>query len=128
MPQTEIHLYRAANGDVPLETWLGELEQTEPSVYAKCLQRILMLSSWGYEMRRPHADALRDGIYELRIKERRVHYRILYFFFGANVVCLSHGIVKEGAVPPAEIDRALSRKKQVERSPDKHTNEWEVLP
>jgi DNA-binding XRE family transcriptional regulator len=33
---------------------------------------------------------------------------------------MSHGIVKERAVPPKEIDRALERKKRFEANPAKH--------
>jgi hypothetical protein len=43
-----------------------------------------------------------------------VHYRMLYFFAGKAVVVLSHGLTKERAVSPKEIDTAIKRKKQVE--------------
>jgi hypothetical protein len=33
-------------------------------------------------LRRPHADYLEDGIYELRWRNGTVQYRILYFFHG----------------------------------------------
>ncbi|MGO9257708.1 MAG: type II toxin-antitoxin system RelE/ParE family toxin [Bryobacteraceae bacterium] len=36
----------------------------------------------GRELRRPEADFLRDGIYELRVSLRGVHFRILYFSTG----------------------------------------------
>ena len=72
------------------------------------------------ELRRPEADLLRDGIYELRASLQGVHYRILYFFHGAVAAIVSHGIVKERAVPPKEIDRALGRKKRFEANPAKH--------
>ena len=49
-----------------------------------------------------------------------VHYRILYFFHGAIAAVVAHGIVKEGAVPPREIDRAIKRKKRFEANPAKH--------
>ena len=75
----------------------------------------------GHELRRPEADFLRDGIYELRVSRRGVHYRILYFFHGAVAAVVSHGLVKEQAVPPEEIDRAIERKKRFEANPSKHT-------
>ena len=43
-----------------------------------------------------------------------------YFFHGAVAAIVSHGIVKERAVPPKEIDRALGRKKRFEANPAKH--------
>ena len=75
-------------------------------------------------MRRPLADSLRDGIYELRIRAGKVNYRILYFFCGPNVACVSHGITKKSAVPDREIDTAVERKALVERDLDKYTAEW----
>lgn len=45
--------------------------------------RLERLGEVGHELRRPEADFLRDGIYELRVSLRGVHRRILYFFHGA---------------------------------------------
>jgi hypothetical protein len=52
-----------------------------------------------------------------------VHYRILYLFHGAIAAVVAHGIVKDGAVPPREIDRAIERKKRSEANPAKHRQE-----
>jgi hypothetical protein len=48
---------------------------------------------------------------------------MLYFFHGREVVVLSHGIVKQRVVPPREIDLAVKRKREFERSPLRHTHE-----
>jgi len=74
-------------------------------------------------LRRPEADFLRDGIYELRVSHRGVHHRILYFFHGAIAAVVSHGLVKERAVAPREINRAIERKKRFEANPPRHTYE-----
>jgi phage-related protein len=81
------------------------------------------LSDLGRELRRPEADYLRNDIYELRIKLRRVNYRVLYFFHGREIVVLSHGLQKERAVPPREIDLAVRRRAEFERNPQLHTHE-----
>ncbi len=125
MPQTAIRVFRDADGTTPLTEWLDELEESEPRAYAKCLAFILLLSQLGYQLRRPHADTLGDGIHELRIRVGTVNYRILYFFMGANIACLSHGFTKESKVPNDEIDLAVHRKRLVERDPNKYTAEWE---
>jgi phage-related protein len=72
------------------------------------------LREMGHELRRPEADFLRDGIYELRVSVGGVHHRILYFFHGAIAAVVSHGLVKERVVPPKEIDHAVERKKRFE--------------
>jgi hypothetical protein len=126
MPQTEVHLFKDSKGKVPCQIWLDELKNTEPKAYAKCLERVLQLSTLGFELRRPHADVLRDGIRELRIRNKNVQYRLLYFFSGKNVALLSHGITKESNVPDEEIDRAIKNKELVEKDFEKHTAEFEV--
>lgn len=47
---------------------------------AKLRARIKMLQSDGRDLRRPIADTLRDGIYELRAEFGGINYRLLYFF------------------------------------------------
>jgi phage-related protein len=126
MPATEVRAYRDAKGSVPVQAWLDGLESREPKVYAKCLARILELAESGYQMRRPHADFLRDGIYELRASFSGVHYRILYFYYGKDAVALSHGITKEREVPATDIDLAINRMKEVQTNPGKFTADIEL--
>jgi len=81
----------------------------------------------GYELRRPAADFLRDGIYELRANAAGFTTGILYFFQGKNVACMTHGFTKEGAVPDTEIARAMHAKELVESNRDRYTMVWELL-
>jgi phage-related protein len=84
-----------------------------------------MLSQFGHELRRPAADFLRDGIYELRARQGHQQYRVLYFFHGRNVAILAHSLTKEDKVPDFDIDRALARKKLFASNPKEHTYESE---
>lgn len=120
MPKTKVIFFREEDGSVPVLDWL---EESPPKAVAKCLVRLERLRQLGHELRRPEADLLRDKIYELRIGLQGINYRILYFFHGEIAAVLSHGIVKESAVPPKEIDRAIERKKRFEQNPRKHTHE-----
>ena len=101
--------------------WLKDLRARNPKAYAKCVVRIRRLSELGHELRRPEADLLRDGIYELRARLGTVNYRTLYFFHGRNVAVLAHAITKENEIPTVEINRALERKRIFAASPDTHT-------
>ena len=74
----------------------------------------------------PRQDLLRDGIHELRVGFRGQNYRMLYFFHGNVVAVVSHGLVKEGRVPPMTIDRARERKRKFETNPALHTHEGEL--
>lgn len=120
MPKTKVLLYREADGTVPLLEWLDSLPA---KAVAKCRVRIERLAELGHELRRPEADILRDGIYELRVGLQGQNYRMLYFFHGKAVVVLSHGLVKEREVPPKQIDTALERRRRFEASPKEHTHE-----
>lgn len=120
MPPTVLRYYREIDGTIPVLEWLLELRGANARAFAKCVAKIRRLAAAGYELRRPDADYLRDGIYELRIRDGSVNYRILYFFHGENVAILGHALTKEDRVPPAEINRAVGRKRLVERSPARH--------
>ena len=79
------------------------------------------MAEFGHELRRPLADMLRDGIYELRIRKGRVNFRILYFFHGRNLAVLGHALTKEAEVPDTDIERAIRRKKLFVASPEQHS-------
>ena len=117
MPETTVVFFAEDDGSSPLLTWL---DQQQTKVQDKCLVKIERLAELGHELRRPEADFLRDGIYELRVRHRRVNYRMLYFFHERTAV-ISHGLIKEGVVPDREIDVAILRKGQFARDPQKHT-------
>jgi phage-related protein len=81
------------------------------------------LEDLGHELRRPEADHLRDGIYELRASLQGVRYRMLYFFYGRSAVVLTQGIIKEREVPATEIDRAVLAKGAFEIQGDTHSGQ-----
>lgn len=121
MPRTEVVFYRDERGQAPVVEWLRELRRKDRKAYAKCNARIRVLAQLGHELRRPMADYLRDGIHELRIRQGRVNYRILYFFYGQAVAILAHGLTKEDEVPNADIERAIQRKVAFAKDPTRHT-------
>ena len=120
VPLTQVVFYQDPDGRVPVRDWLRELRRSDAKAYAKCVVRIEQLAAQGHELRRPAADFLRDGIYELRANKGHVNFRILYFFHGRQVVVLAHALTKEDAVPVIDIQRALARKAQLEKAPALH--------
>jgi len=120
MPQTRVIFYREDDGTVPVLEWLDELPR---QAIVKCRLKLDRLKELGHELRRPEADYLRDGIYELRVRLRRLNYRFLYFFHGNVAAVVSHGIIKERDVPVKEIDRAVKRKRAFGDDPQAHTYE-----
>jgi phage-related protein len=120
MPQTKVIFYREEDGTVPVLEWLDALPR---GAVAKLRVKLSRLHELGHELRRPEADYLRDGIYELRVRLQTINYRLLYFFHGNQAAVVSHGIVKERRVPTKEIEAAIERKQAFEKRPSLHTYE-----
>ncbi len=120
MPKTTVYLYAEENGECPVLDWFRELSRRDIRGVDACIARLALLAAIGHELRRPHADLLRDGIYELRSRVGRVNYRLLYFFHGKDIAVVAHGLTKEQEVPALEVERAVERKRRYEKAPAKH--------
>lgn len=126
MPATEVRVFQDARKVAQVLEWLDSLERREPTAYAKCLERMLALSKQGHRLRRPHADYLRDGVYELRARFHRNQYRMLYFFVG-KIAVLSNACKKPGnRVPAIEIERAIENPMLAETDLNLHTVTFET--
>ena len=123
MPRTKVIIFAESDGTAPLIDWMDDLPS---KVQDKCIVRIERLKEMGYELRRPEADLLRSGIYELRIAFRSIQYRILYFFHGQEAV-ITHGLIKESEVPDNDIQMALKRMEMFRLNPQLHTYEEKIL-
>jgi len=75
MPKTTVVFYQDDPDTVPVLDWLDSLPT---KALDKCRVRIERLRDLGHELRRPEADFLRDGIYELRfvLEPRIIEYYI----------------------------------------------------
>jgi len=119
MPTTDVVFYREEDGSVPALVWLDGL--TNAKAIVKCRAKLERLAALGRELRRPEADLLRDGIYELRVSLSHINYRLLYFFSGKDAVIVSHGFTKETKVPASEIQLAIVRRKRFRLNPAAHS-------
>jgi phage-related protein len=118
MPKTKLIFYREIDGTTPLLEWLDK----QPDIIQdKCTAVIRLLADYGFELRRPNCDYLRDGIYELRTRYGSVHYRILYGYAGQNIALLSHGCTKEKEVPKSDMEQAIKNLKSFKQNPKAHT-------
>jgi phage-related protein len=119
MPQTQVVFYQEDDGTVPILRWFDTLPE---KALDKCRIKIGRLRELGHELRRPEADYLRDGIYELRARLGKVNYRMLYFFHQDIAAVVSHGLMKEQRIPPKEINRAIIAKDRFAKDPSHHTH------
>ncbi len=118
MPEAKVVIFKETDDSVPLRDWMDSIPEKAKE---KCIVKVERLEMFGYELRRPDCDMLRDGIYELRARHNNVHYRILYAFCGKNIVLLSHGCTKLDKVPKKEITRAFSNLKKYMKNREAHT-------
>lgn len=125
MPQTKVVFFRDEDQTVPALEWLREMKRRDLHITAKFHERILALGALGWEMTRPASDTLRDGIHELRVRVGTVNYRLLYGFHDQDgqptIALLVHGLTKERAVPPEDIDLAIRRRAAFAADPAAHT-------
>ncbi len=106
----EIEYYERPNGRCPVQDFLNDLSVKDELPFV--LRKIDLMAEYGYRLKRPHADYLRDDIYELRTKTRSGNIRLLYFFFLREKIVLTHGFPKKaGKVSDAEIDKAIEYRK-----------------
>ncbi len=119
--QKRVVLYREQSGRVPLVEWIEKLPTQHRR---KCRVAIQRLQNRGSQIRFPHAQHLRNGIFELRTRFGKVRYRLFYFWHGDTGAVITHGIVKKtGAVPERDIATALQRKSRFEANPTIHIQE-----
>jgi len=120
MPPIPVRFYLDYNTRTePYKEWLLSLPA---KARAAGVARLKLLHEQGFELHRPHAEYLKDGIYELRWKTANVNYRILYFFHDHEAILLSHGFTKQASkVPVKEIQLALARKRAYEKRSGKGT-------
>jgi phage-related protein len=107
----KIRYYRNDEGECPIEEFMETLLEKDR---VKLKARLDMLTEQGIELKRPHADYLRDGIHELRVKLSQGQTRTLYFFCYKDYIVLTHAFYKrERAVPDIEIYRSLLYKHEI---------------
>ena len=120
MPQTQVVFYQDEDGSIPILEWF---ELIPEKALDKCRVKLERLRDLGHELRRPEADYLRDGIYELRVRVGSVNYRMVYFFHENIAAVVSHDLTKEKQVPPRDIDRAVAAKQRFVRDPRRHAHQ-----
>ena len=99
--------------------WLRGLDEKARN---RCLSQLARLRTFGHELRRPAAENLGLGLYELRVKAQGLNLRMLYFFHGNRAVVVTQGFTKQQReVPGSEIQIALDRKAVFEADPATHS-------
>lgn len=103
-----VYYFIDKDGVRPVKEFIDSLAQKEQ---AKVYAYITELIKQGNNLRRPMADYLGDGIYELRPKDNR----IFYFFYLRDRAVLVHAIKKHAKIiPEGALKICLRRKIETE--------------
>jgi phage-related protein len=104
----EVEFYTLPSGACPTKEFLDSLDKKDELPFA--IRKLNLLRELGNQLRRPHADYLEGGIYELRIPVKHMQYRLLYFYFYQEKIIISHGLRKETKVKTSDIEKAKKHK------------------
>ncbi|MEO0852050.1 MAG: type II toxin-antitoxin system RelE/ParE family toxin, partial [Cyanobacteria bacterium J06648_11] len=97
-----IEFYSSASGNVPVVDWL---KQQSPKVRAEFQQRFRLLQERGTAVGLPHVRPLGDKLYEIRLKQDKIIYRVIYFAFTERRFVMLHGFQKkQQSTPRKELD------------------------
>jgi phage-related protein len=103
-----IDFYESASGKYPVEEFIDSLEVKSQARIAKTLD---LLEEFGIELGMPYTRYLEKQLWELRIREGRNRYRIIYFLHTERTFILLHGFSqKTDAVSRADIEIARNRR------------------
>lgn len=88
-----------------------KISQYYKSQWGKLLLLYIILQEYGNTLKGKYIKYLKDGIYELRVKQSTNITRVLYFFYNGENIVFTHGFVKKtDETPPREIERAKKYK------------------
>jgi len=103
-----IYFFIDEHGRSPVEEQMRDLSEKDDM---KVRAYMKVLKEFGHNLRRPVADYLGEGIYELR----PAAHRVFYFFFMKDSAVLLHMLRKKtDKIPTNDFDLCVKRKKQVE--------------
>lgn len=99
-----LEFYCTARGEEPALDYVRAQVKAHRTRIGRALRA---LQDLGHLARRPLADYLEDGLYELRIAVDGHQHRMLYFFHQRTMIVVTSAFLKnEAAVPPEELVRA----------------------
>jgi len=103
-----VEFYVSTSGRSPVQAFLDQLKQSEPSDHAAVLRGLAKLRD-RQNHREPLSKALGDGLFELR-HVGKLNTRVLWFFVRGRRIIAVHGIRNKGqAVPMRDLDTARER-------------------
>jgi phage-related protein len=102
-----IEYYQSEAGRSPVAEFIDSLEAAAKARVARTLD---LLEEFGIELGMPYARHLEKQLWELRVRQARNRYRIIYFLASGQTFVLLHGLSKKtGQVPRSDLEIAERR-------------------
>ena len=103
-----IEYYQSEAGRSPVAEFIDSLEAAAKARVARTLD---LLEEFGIELGMPYAKHLEKQLWELRVRQARNRYRIIYFLASGQTFVLLHGLTKKtGPVPRSDLETAERRR------------------
>jgi len=103
-----IEYYQSEAGRSPVAEFIDSMETSAKTRVARTLD---LLEEFGIELGMPYAKHLEKQLWELRIRQARNRYRIIYFLASGQKFVLLHGLTKKtGPVPRSDLETAERRR------------------
>ena len=107
----KVEFYIDKHGSKPVQEWILSLEDKTKAVV---LRNLDLLEQLGTGIREPYVKHLEEKLYEVRAKDYKGIYRIIYFAHTGKRFVLLHSFVKKTQkTPRKEIDIAKQRMKEM---------------
>ncbi len=94
-----------------------DIETLPKGLQARYIHLTRRMQEYGPHLREPHTKALGDGLFELRLKSREGIARVFYCTIIERRIVLLHSFIKKtDRTPPAELEAAKKRMKEIKNN------------
>jgi len=102
-----VKFYKTEDEESPVEEWLESIPNT---ARAKIIRNMFLLEELGLSVREPYVKPLGDKLYEVRAKDPKGIYRVIYFSYTDKTFMMLHGFTKKTQkTPRKELEIAKKR-------------------
>jgi len=107
----EVNYYKDKNGKKPVEEWINTLDT---KLKVKIFRLFELLEEFNINLKAPYVKPLEDKLYEIRVKDSKGIYRIIYFSYTNRQFIMLNGFMKKTQkTPKKEIELAKKRMLEV---------------
>jgi len=106
-----VNYFTDSTGEQPVKEWVLGLDE---KLRLKVYRAFELLEEFNLNLKAPYVKPLEDKLYELRIKDQKGIYRVIYFAHTSKEFIMLNGFVKKTQkTPKKEIELAKKRMSEV---------------